>query len=373
MRFKLALVVCCLCLTAATVSAEVDARMLRYPDVSETHIAFVYAGDIWVVEKGGGTANRLSSPPGEEQFPRFSPDGSRLAFTGNYDGNSDIYVIPAMGGTPKRLTYHPDTDLLFDWTPDGTQLLFSSRRASGVRSLSQLYLVSVDGGFPEVLPYPTATSVLSRQRERPSPTQPATAASAPGSATAAAWHRTSGSSTSRPSTPAISPTTPRTTRCPCGTARPLYFLSDRGPAMRSNIWALDTETGETRQVTHFTDFDITFPAIGPSDIVFQAGGRLYLLGLESQTIVEVEVEVVTDLADLRPRQVSVSKLIQGDDISPTGKRAVIQARGELFSVPAEHGVVSNLSRSSGSANDFPPGHRMGSTSPIGAMPAVSTS
>ncbi len=118
MRLKLVLAVLCLCLTAATASAEVDARMLRYPDVSETHIAFVYAGDIWLVAKGGGTAHRLSSPPGEELFPRFSPDGTRLAFSANYDGNSDIYVIPAMGGTPVRVTHHPGTDMLSDWTLD---------------------------------------------------------------------------------------------------------------------------------------------------------------------------------------------------------------------------------------------------------------
>ena len=154
MRTKLTLVILCLCLSAATASAEVNARMLRYPDVSETHIAFVYAGDIWLVEKGGGTANRLSSPPGEELFPRFSPDGARLAFTANYDGNSDIYVVPSMGGAPVRVTHHPDTDLISDWTPDGTRVLFSSRRASGVRSLSQFYLGSPEGGFPDVLPVP---------------------------------------------------------------------------------------------------------------------------------------------------------------------------------------------------------------------------
>ena len=130
MRSTAALILLSLCLPAAIASAEIDARMLRYPDVSQTHIAFVYAGDIWLVEKSGGTAHRLSSPAGEELFPRFSPDGTQLAFSANYDGNSDIYVIPSMGGTPVRMTHHPDAELLSDWTPDGEQLLFSSRRAS---------------------------------------------------------------------------------------------------------------------------------------------------------------------------------------------------------------------------------------------------
>jgi tricorn protease len=100
--------------------------MFRYPDVSETHVTFVYAGDIWVVEKDGGTARRLSSPPGEELFPRFSPDGSRIAFSGNYDGNADVYVVPALGGEPLRVTFHPSGDRLVDWSPDGDRLLFAS-------------------------------------------------------------------------------------------------------------------------------------------------------------------------------------------------------------------------------------------------------
>ena len=353
MRSKLALLALILCLAAATASAEVDAHMLRYPDVSQTHIAFVYAGDIWLVEKAGGTAYRLSSPPGEELFPRFSPDGTRLAYTANYDGNSDIYVIPAMGGAPVRITHHPDTDMISDWTPDGTQLLFSSRRASGVRSLSQFYLVSADGGFAEVLPVPygdvgalspTGTTLAYTTRDRGFRT----------------WKRFRGGTA-----PDIwlfdleNLSAQNLTESDANDSRPmwhgdtLYFLSDRGPALRSNIWALDTTTGEMRQVTHFTDFDITFPAIGPSDIVFQAGGRLYLLGLDDEQYAEVEVEVVTDLASLRPHLINAADLIQGADISPNGKRAVIEARGELFTVPAKHGVVQNLSRSSGAAERFP--------------------
>ncbi|MCK5651197.1 MAG: PD40 domain-containing protein, partial [Gemmatimonadetes bacterium] len=118
-------------LTPTTAAAQVDARMLRQPDVSQTHIAFVYAGDIWVVEKEGGTAKRLSSPRGGEQFPRFSPDGSRIAFSGFYDGNSDVYVIPTLGGEPSRVTYHPGGDRMLDWTPDGS-ILFASGRETGV-------------------------------------------------------------------------------------------------------------------------------------------------------------------------------------------------------------------------------------------------
>jgi len=353
MRSRIALVVLCLCLTAGIVSAEVDARMLRYPDVSETHIAFVYAGDIWLVEKGGGTAHRLSSPPGEELFPRFSPDGSMLAFSANYDGNTDIYVVPTMGGAPVRLTYHPESDRLSDWTPDGEHLLFASRRASGVRSLSQFYLVSPDGGFPTVLPVPygefgalspTGNTIAYTTRDRGFRT----------------WKRYRGGTAPDIWLFDLETLEARNlTDSAANESQPmwhgdtLYFLSDQGPALRSNIWALDTTSGEMRQVTHFTDYDITFPAIGPSDMVFQAGGRLYLMGLDDEQYAEVDVEIVTDLASLRPHTINAAELIQGADISPSGKRVIFEARGELFSVPAKHGVVQNLSRTSGSAERFP--------------------
>ena len=353
MRSKTALIVLCLCLAAATASAEVDARMLRFPDVSDTHIAFVYAGDIWLVEKGGGTAHRLSSPRGEEVFPRFSPDGTRLAFSANYDGNSDIYVIPAMGGAPVRVTHHPDTEMISDWTPDGSQLLFSSRRASGIRSVGQFYLVSADGGFPDVLPVPygdvgalssTGATIAYTTRDRGFRT----------------WKRFRGGTAPDIWLFDLENLSARNlTDDAANDSRPmwhgdtLYFLSDRGPALRSNIWALDTNSSEMRQVTHFTEFDITFPAIGPSDIVFQAGGRLYLLSLDDEQHAEVEVEIVTDLAGLRPHRINAADFIQGADISPSGKRVVIEARGEIFTVPAKHGVVHNLSRTSGSAERFP--------------------
>src|SRR5262245_42314050 len=132
----------------------IDARMMRYPDVSATQIAFVYAGDIWVAPKGGGAALRLSSPKGEESFPRFSPDGSQIAFSGNYDGNLDIYVVPAAGGLPKRLTYHGDPDRMLEWYPDGKSILFASSRTSEKDRFNKLYRISANGGLPEKLPVP---------------------------------------------------------------------------------------------------------------------------------------------------------------------------------------------------------------------------
>src|SRR5438093_662580 len=135
-------------------AGAINARMLRYPDVSATQIVFVYAGDIWLAPKSGGYAQRLSSPKGEESFPRFSPDGTQLAFSGNYDGNTDIYVMSVYGGMPRRLTFHGSTDRVLDWFPNGNEILFASMRTSEKDRFNQLYRVASKGGLPTKLPIP---------------------------------------------------------------------------------------------------------------------------------------------------------------------------------------------------------------------------
>src|SRR6185436_18109258 len=139
---------------AAPASAQVDARMFRQPAVSADKIAFVYAGDIWLAPKAGGTATRLTSPLGEETFPRFSPDGTMLAYSADYDGSTDVYVVPVAGGEPVRLTHHPMADRVIGWHPDGKRVLFASARESGRQRYNQFYLVNVSGGLPEKLPVP---------------------------------------------------------------------------------------------------------------------------------------------------------------------------------------------------------------------------
>ncbi|MBN2433347.1 MAG: PD40 domain-containing protein, partial [Acidobacteria bacterium] len=154
MTKKTLLLMAALCVMAGLAAAQVDARLLRQPDVSATHIAFVYAGDIWIVPKTGGVAQRLSSPAGEEMLPRFSPDGRHIAYSANYDGNTDVYVIPVMGGTPTRVTYHPLDDRMVDWRPSGQGLLFASARESGRQRFNQFYSVAATGGLPDKLPVP---------------------------------------------------------------------------------------------------------------------------------------------------------------------------------------------------------------------------
>ena len=339
-------------LAAAPAAAQIDARMLRQPDVSATQIAFVYAGDIWVAPKQGGVAVRLSSPRGEESFPRFAPDGKTLAYSANYDGNTDVYTVPVQGGDPSRLTWHPMTDRVLDWHPDGTRVLFASSRESGRQRYNQFYLVAATGGPAEKLPVPYGEFAT----YSPDGKQ---VAYLPQSQAFRTWKRYRGGWapdvwTFDLATKASANVTASDANDehPMWHGDTLYFLSDRGANQRANIWARD-KSGAVRQVTQFADFDVTFPALGPQDIVFEAGGRLYLLNLATEKASEVAIQVVTDRTTLKPRSESVAELIREAAPSPTGKRAVFQARGDVFTVPAEHGPVLNLTRTSGSAERYP--------------------
>ncbi len=339
--------------TAGPLTAQVDARMLRQPDVSATQIAFVYAGDIWVAPKEGGVAERLSSPAGEESFPRFSPDGTHIAFTANYDGNEDVYVVPSSGGEPVRVTHHPMADRILDWYPRGDRLLYASSMESGRQRYNQFFATSAAGGMPEKLPIPYGEFGAISDDGR-------WLAYTPKARDFRTWKRYRGgwapdvwlfdlrTMESRNITD-----DPANDGQPMWHGQTVYFLSDRGPAERYNIWAYEMGNGRVRQVTSFRDEDIHFPAIGPDDLVFEAGGRLYLLDLGDEQYHEVEIDVVTDRATLKPRLENVGRRIANGAISPNGVRAVFEARGELFTVPAEHGPVRQITRTPGVAERYP--------------------
>ncbi len=339
--------------TNAPSAVATDARMFRYPDVSATQITFVYAGDIWIAPKEGGYAQRLSSPRGEETFPRFSPDGSLIAFSGNYDGNTDIYSMPVGGGLPRRLTYHGALDRMLGWYPDGKSILFATSRTSEKDRFNQLYKISANGGLAEKLPLPYGEfGAISPDGK--------TLAYIPISVDFRTWKRYRGGM--NPDIWLFNLQTHESKNLtsnesansqPMWHGSTLYFLSDRDKNKRANIWAYDTKKQNFRQVTFFEEFDVHFPSIGPDEIVFENGGRLHLLELASEKAHEINIKVVTDRATLRPRLDDVSRLAREPDISPSGKRAVFAARGEIFTVPAEHGVVRNLTRSSGAAERFP--------------------
>src|SRR5215471_6779307 len=342
--FRQLFALCALLAAAVPASAQVDARMFRQPAVSADRLAFVYAGDIWLVPKAGGVATRLSSPLGEESFPRFSPDGTKIAYTADYDGNADVYVIPTAGGAPTRLTYHPMTDRVIGWHPDGKRVLFASARESGRQRYNQFYLVSVDGGLPEKLPVPYGEfGAYSPDGAR--------FVYMPMSQDFRNWKRYRGGWAPDLWLFDLKTMAARNiTNNPANDAQPMwrgntiYFISDRDASERNNLWAEDVTTGAVRQLTHFIDFDITFPSIGPDAIVFLAGGRLHLLNLATEKDVEVPIKVVTDATTLRARAAKADKLAEHPSVSPTGKRVAFEARGDVVTVPAERGAVIDVTR-----------------------------
>ena len=329
-------------------NAQIDARLFRYPDVSATQIAFVYGGDIWVVSKSGGTANRLTSSTGEEAFPRFSPDGKTLAFSATYDGNTDVYSMPVNGGVPVRLTWNATPDRVVDWHPDGKRILFASGRESGTPAYRQLYLVSTKGGLPEKLPVPYGELA---------------SFSPDGGSIAYVTKITENYPFKRIRSGLASDvyvfdlkkgTADNITKTDATEGKPvwyknrIYYVSDGGTNKRRNIWFYDTEKKKAEQVTNFDDADINHMSAGPEDIVFVAGGRMYLLNLSTHKSTEVKVNVMADVSTLMPRTVNVGNTIYNFEISPDAKRSVFEARGDLFSIPAENGVIINLTNTSGS-------------------------
>jgi len=342
-----------LILVAAPAAAQVDARMFRQPAVSADKIAFVYAGDIWLVPKAGGAATRLSSPPGEESFPRFSPDGTKLAYSADYDGNTDVYVVPTAGGEPIRLTHHPMPDRVVGWHPDGKRVLFASGRESGRQRYNQFYLVGLEGGMPEKLPVPYGEfGTFSPDGAR--------FVYMPMAQDFRNWKRYRGGWAPDLWLFDLKTLASRNiTSNPANDAQPMwyrntvFFISDRGSEQRNNIWAEDMGTGAVRQVTRYDDFDITFPSIGPDAIVFQKGGRIYLLSLPGEQVTEVQIRVLTDATTLRPRTTKADKEVNAASPSPTGRRVVLEARGDVVTLPAERGAAINVTRSSGVADRYP--------------------
>lgn len=336
-----------------TEKRQPDALMLRFPDVSADNIVLVYAGDLWTVPLEGGIARRLTSAKGHELFPKFSPDGKTIAFSGNYDGNIDVYVIPTGGGIPKRLTHHPEDDVVVDWYPDGKSILFRSKMMSPLSRFNRFFRESIDGGLPE--PLPLAYGELASFS--PDGNRMAFQFISAGSQT---WKRYRGGMASDiwlynflNNTSEKITEFQGTDGMPMWHNNTIYFLSDRGAKEKLNIWAYDLKTKKLRQVTKFDEYDIKWPSLGPDSIIFENGGQLFLLNLKDETTNRIKVEIPSDLPDIRPKQKEVGKSIATLGLSPNGKRAVFEARGEILTVPENRGIIKNLTNSSGIAERYP--------------------
>lgn len=333
------------------------AGMIRYPDVSATSIVFSYANDLWIAPRAGGVATPLASPPGQETFPRFSPDGTTIAFVGNYDGNRDLYTIPVIGGEPTRVTYHPAGEALNDWTHTG-RLLFYQGGTAGLGRMAQLFTVDATGGLPEKLPVPYGTVAAISPDGR-------WLAYTPHTRDRRTWKRYRGGMATdiwlydlTTNEARLATTWEGTDTAPMWHGDELYYLSDAGPAHKLNIWKFDPRTDLREQVTRFEDFDIKFPAIGPGptgggEIVFQHAAELRLLDLRTGRSRVIEISIPGDTPKVRTRTVDASKNIFSASIGATGKRVALGARGDIWTVPAKKGMPRNLTASSGSAQRNP--------------------
>lgn len=360
LRFILPLVLAALIVCPASAEEIVpQAGMLRYPHVSKTHITFVYANDIWVVPREGGVARPLASPPGQEENPRFSPDGTQIAFVGNYDGQRDVYIMPVGGGLPYRVTYHPGNKNFTGWTADG-RLIYASNFRSGIRRAPQIYAISAEGGLPQQLPVPYGDAgAISPDGQwlayTPHNRDHRTWKRYRGGFASDIWLFNLNDHSSRRVTD-WEGTDTQPMWSPDGSR--LYYLSDMGDDHRLNIWMYDVRTGRREQITRFREWDIKWPSMGPGprgrgEIVFQNGPHIYLLDLETRQSNPAQVRIPGARPKLRPRAVNTSDFIQSWEIAPSGKRAIVQARGDVWTLPAEHGSPRNLTRTSGVAERTP--------------------
>lgn len=319
--------------------------LLQKPTVSQTQIVFVYAGDLWSVSREGGEAKRLTSGVGTETDPKFSPNGATLAFTGEYDGNVDVYVVPAAGGVPRRLTYHPGEDEVVGWTPDGKQVLFRSGRNS-YSPVPRLFTVPAEGGFPTELPLPMGWE----GSYAPDCARLAYVPTAQWQRTS--WKRYRGGQTTPIWLVNLSdlniekiPRDNSNDSNPMWVDDKVYFLSDRnGPV---TLFAYDTKSRRVRQVIKNDGLDLKSASAGAGAIVYEQFGSLHLLDLKSGKEQKLNVRVTGDFPEVRPRYVKVGTRIYNANISPTGARAVFEARGEILTVPAEKGDVRNLTNTPG--------------------------
>ena len=343
-------------LFVSMLSAQDEARLLRFPAIHDDQIVFTYAGDLYTVNATGGVARRLTNHDGFNMFPRFSPDGNHIAFTGQYDGNTEVFLMPSQGGVPERLTHTATltrddvsdrmgpNNIVMGWK-DNDNILFRSRRIEWNSFNGQLYLVSREGGMPEQLPLirggftsysPDKSRIAYNRVFREFRT----------------WKRYRGGQADDVwiyefETQELTNVTdnPAQDIIPMWHEDKIYFISDRYDIM--NLFSYDLNTEETTQHTEFTDFDIKFPSLGNNAIVFENGGYIYRFDLDTETYQRVPVYINEDFAIGRGGLKNVSNNIHTHEIAPDGNRALFGARGDLFTVPAKYGNTRNLTGTPG--------------------------
>ena len=343
---------------SATVNAQ-EARLLRHPTASRDSVAFEYAGDLWIVARNGGQARRLTATPNVENYPRFSPDGTQIAFTATVAGNTDVYVVPSAGGESKRLTYHPGNDYVRGWTPDGRRVIFASARTSAPHaSYFRLFSIGLEGGLPESLPMPRAFSGTFSPDGRKVAYEEFSTTMMAEWYEISAWRHYRGGRTHPISVMNLAdyaveklPWTNSNDTDPMWVGDTIYFLSDRNHTV--NLFSCRAGSKQVTQLTRHDDFDIMNASAGPDAIVYEQAGYIHLVDVKTGQARKLNIEVTGDLAWARPQFKKVAGMIRSATLSPSGVRAAFEARGEIFTVPVEKGDWRNLTQSDGAHDRSP--------------------
>ncbi|MDJ0841890.1 MAG: PDZ domain-containing protein [Acidobacteriota bacterium] len=340
----------------SVLSAEIpEARILRFPDIHGDRITFVHAGDIYIVDADGGPAHRLTSHEGRELFPKFSPDGRHIAFSAEYSGSRQVYVIDAAGGAPTQLTWYNDVGAMpprggfdyqvMDWTRDGKSVLFRGNRLPwGVR-MGKYFTVPVEGGLETALPIPeSGTGMFSPDGKKivynPMSREWRTWKRYRGGRAQDVWIYDLEANTSKKLT-----THNMTDNMPVWVGDKIYFASDREYTL--NLYSISPDGGTPKKVTDHKEWDVLFLSAGPKRIVYENGGYIRRYDPAKDEDVKVTVRILGDFTETMPKVRKIKDFIYDGDISPSGKRVVVEARGDIFSVPAKDGRIRNLTNSQG--------------------------
>lgn len=333
-------------------NAQAPHPLLQRPAFNGKVIVFSYAGDLWSVDRNGGHAYRLTTGTGIETDPVFSPDGSMIAFTGEYDGNTDVFVMPTGGGVPKRLTYHPSADAAVAWTPDGKFVIFRSNRESTSPRFTKLFKVSANGGWATPLPLPIAFTGKFSDDGKYFAYSPASGGSPFNYATYTSWRNYRGGLASSVWIADMNtldvvkiPRERSNDFSPVWVKNQVYFLSDRnGPV---SLFRFDPATKAVTDIVKNTGADIRSASAGPDGIVYDRFGELFLFDPASGQTHPVNVDVSADLPDVRERILPADREIQNAGISPTGVRAVFEAHGDIVTVPAKESSTRDITNTPG--------------------------
>lgn len=347
---KLYVFLVCFIMLTAYAHAQ-GTRLLRQPTLSKTHIAYTYAGDLWVSDMNSKQTLRLTSTPAVESDPHFSPDGKTIAFTSNRAGVNAVYTIPLGGGDVKRLTWYPAASNARGWTPDGKKVLYASTRETAPSRFDRLWTVSKEGGVSTMLNSQWGTKasfaangkqiVIDKVRRWDWE-----------------WRAYRGGQNTpliilnlEDSSEKLLPNESTTDVQPLWLGNNIYFLSDRDWAM--NIWMYNTKTSDLKQITTFKDIDIKSLSGNKEKLVFERDGYLHTYDLASGKITQLEFNLRGDFPWASTKWEDVSSRVRSASLSPTGKRAIMSARGEIFTVPVEHGDARNITNNSEAAERAP--------------------